>query len=112
MSGTRAAITASMRAAFCSAVASGLGANSGAAGFQVRKPNLRYQALQRLAKQTRAERPLQLGPTHATMFCQESPKPGETQGVEEVAQVDIRFAITFTSKRQHCVRPGFNPPVD
>src|SRR5689334_10844980 len=58
-----------------------LGANTGAAGLEILFADLRHQTLKRSAKQSFAERPFQLLPTHFPVAPQKTPESGERQRV-------------------------------
>src|SRR5206468_518398 len=82
------------------------------AGRQIVRPDLRHEALQRPAEQLAAEGPPQLVPGHGRVLPQEAPEAAIAQRVEEIAGLDVGFAITLARERQDRIRSGLNPAVN
>ena len=90
----------------------GLGAHAGTAGFEVGFANLGDEPLQRGAEQLFAERTLHFLPAHALVFAHEAPQAAERERVEQVARVEIRFAIALAREGEHGVRTGLDAAID
>ena len=92
--------------------AHGLGAHSRPSGSEVFDPQIRHQPLKRSAEEPLAPRAADFIPTHAAMPGKETPEARIAEGIGEVAEIDVLFAVPFPRTCKHCVRSGLHAAVD
>src|SRR5579872_5855431 len=86
----------------------GLRTDARAARVEIVWLDLRNQAAQRLAKQIAAERAAQLEPGGGGIAPEETPEAAVGECVEEIARVEIGFAISFARRGQDRIGSGFD----
>ena len=90
----------------------GLGADAGAAGGEVGELEGGDEFLQGGAEEAAAPGAADFLPAHGLMLGHEAPEAGEGEGVEEVAGVEVLFAVAFAGPGEDGVRPGLDAAVD
>jgi len=90
----------------------GLGADTGTAWGQVCWLNGRHKALELTAEVAFAEGAAQLAKTHFWIFHHKAPEAAVGEGVAQVAEVDVGFAVAFTGEGEDGIRASFNTSMN
>jgi NAD(P)-dependent dehydrogenase (short-subunit alcohol dehydrogenase family) len=92
--------------------ADGLRSHAGTRANEILTLDLRYEPARGRGEASLAQGARHLVETEAPIPAGEPPEPGEPQGLSHVADIDTTPLVALACKREDCIRPDVDHPVD